>query len=41
MKPGAESRNLNYLEMYLISVSWLIRNIEGMQEIKKQNKKIR
>ena len=30
MKPGAESRNLNYLEMYLMLASWLIRNMEGM-----------
>lgn len=41
MKPGVENRNLNYLEMYLMSANWLIRNMEGMQKIKKQNKKIR
>lgn len=35
MKPGVENKSLNYLEMYLISVSWLIRNMEVMQEIKK------
>lgn len=35
MKPGAESRNSNYLEMYSMSASWLIENMEVMQEVKK------
>lgn len=41
MKHGAENRNLNCLAIYLMSASWLIENMEAMQEIKKQNKKIR
>ena len=35
MKPGAESKNLNCLAIYLMSASWLIENMEAMQEVKK------